>query len=121
MDIISAIIIAVLFLVMAFFLKSGLLETISLAAAVIFYMLTTRYARGITERGVVISGGNFLFLREYRFSELKQVNVSNDGDLVSFAIVVAQRNFVDIQRYPKELKPDLVKIFKDNNVIIIYK
>ena len=121
MDIISVLMVALIFVIAAYFLKFDIVQTIILSLSVIFYMLTSRYSRGITANGVMISGASPLFSREYKFNQLKQVNISNDKDLVNVSVVVRDKNFVDIQRYPIKMKPDLVKIFKGEKVNIVYK
>lgn len=121
MDIISMIMVAVIFFIAAYLLKFEIIQTIILCLAVIFYMLASRYSRGITDEGAMISGASPLFSREYKFSQLKQVNISNDKGLVNVAIVAKDKNYVDIQRYPIRMKPDLVKVFKAEKVNIVYK
>lgn len=121
MDMISIALVGIIIIVAGYFFKAEILNIALIVISMVFYIGTSRYARGITENGVMINGGNPILLSEYKFDEIKQVNISNDGEYVAFAIVINKRNIVDIQRYPKDMKPKLVKIFKDNNVEIIYK
>lgn len=121
MDMISIGLVALIIIIAGFFFKARPINIGLIVISMVFYIATSRYGRGITENGVMINGGNPIMIGEYKFDEIKQVNVSNEGEYVAFAIVIKKRNIVDIQRYPKEMKPKLVKIFKDNNVQIIYK
>ena len=120
MDIVSMVFIWVLFAFFGYFLKSDIKDTIIMAIVASFYILTSRYARGFTENGVLVQAGSPFMTRELELSSVKQVNVKDDGDLVMFSIVT-KSNAVDIQRYDKKMKDKIIKKIKDNNILLIYK
>ena len=119
-DIVSMVFIWVLFAFFGYFLKSDIKDTIIMAIVASFYILTSRYARGFTENGVLVQAGSPFMTRELELSSVKQVNVKDDGDLVKFSIVT-KSNAVDIQRYDKKMKDKIIKKIKDNNILLIYK
>lgn len=120
MDIVSMVFIWVLFAFFGYFLKSDIKDTIIMAIVASFYILTSRYARGFTENGVLVQAGSPFMTRELELSSVKQVNVKDDGDFVMFSIVT-KSNAVDIQRYDKKIKDSIIKKIKDNNIALIYK
>lgn len=120
MDIVSMVFIWVLFAFFGYFLKSDIKDTIIMAIVASFYILTSRYARGFTENGVLVQAGSPFMTRELELSSVKQVNVKDDGDFVMFSIVT-KSNAVDIQRYDKKMKDKIIKKIKDNNILLIYK
>ncbi len=119
-DIVYMVFIWVLFAFFGYFLKSDIKDTIIMAIVASFYILTSRYARGFTENGVLVQAGSPFMTRELELSSVKQVNVKDDGDLVKFSIVT-KSNAVDIQRYDKKMKDKIIKKIKDNNILLIYK
>lgn len=119
-DIVSMVFIWILFAFFGYFLKSDIKDTIIMAIVASFYILTSRYARGFTENGVLVQAGSPFITRELELSSVKQVNVKDDGDLVMFSIVT-KSNAVDIQRYDKKMKDKIIKKIKDNNILLIYK
>lgn len=100
--------------------KADRTDTLLMVMVATLYVVSSRIGRGIADDGVILQAGNPIMTRKYKFDDLKQVNVSNDGDFAAFAIVV-NNNAVDIQRYPMDKKDELVSLFKKQNVQIIYK
>ena len=121
MDLVSIILVAILFFIFALIVKADYKETLALASAVILYLITQRANRGISKNGVMVNGGSILFLREYLFSDINYINVENEEEFVSFAIAIKGSNQVDLQRFKKSKKADIVSIFKNNGVKLVYK
>lgn len=120
MDWISIALLWLIFIIFARVVKADRTDTLLMVMVATLYVVSSRIGRGIADDGVILQAGNPIMTRKYKFDDLKQVNVSNDGALAAFAIVV-NNNAVDIQRYPVDKKDELVSLFKKQNVQIIYK
>lgn len=59
-------------------------------------------------------------VKEYGFTEIKEIDISDDGQLLMLSIVLKSKD-TDVQRYPIARKVELIKILKDNNISFTYK
>ena len=59
-------------------------------------------------------------VKEYGFSEIKEIAIGDDGQLLTLSIVLKSKT-TDVQRYPIARRRELLNILEDNNVFITYK
>ena len=84
------------------------------------YVLAARFNRGFLANGFIFQGNISFINQKHKFSDLKQVNFTTDDDQAVFTLVI-NSNSLDTWRFPIEKKDQILKIFKDNNVPVIYK
>ena len=119
MDFISIVFLWVLFILLGYFFKSDFKKVLVMAIVASFYLLTSKYARGVTEEGIIVQSKSFM-VKEYGFSEIKEIDISDDGQLLMLSIVLKSKD-TDVQRYPIARRRELLNILEDNNVFITYK
>ena len=121
MDLIALLIVAAIFAIASVFIKASAVQSVPMAASIIFYIFTSRWARGITNDGINVIGTGTMVIREYDFSKIKPVPITSDGDYLQYVIRVNDRASYDIQRYKKNYKEEIAKIFNENKLVFAYK
>lgn len=119
MDFISIVFLWALFILVGYFFKSDFKKVLVMAIIASFYLLTSKYARGITEEGIIVQTKSFM-VKEYGFSEIKEIAIGDDGKLLTLSIFLKSKD-TDVQRYPIAKKVELLKILEDNNIFFTYK
>lgn len=120
MDIISILFIWIIFFAFAYFVKFKIQETLIMCIVMSIYVLAARFNRGFLADGFIFQGNISFINQKHKFSDLKQVNFATEGDQAIFTLVV-NSNSLDTWRFPIEKKDQILKIFKDNNVQVVYK
>lgn len=120
MDIISILFIWIIFFAFAYFVKFKIQETLIMCIVMSIYVLAARFNRGFLLDGFIFQGNVSFINQKHKFSDLKQVNFTTDDDQAVFTLVI-NSNSLDTWRFPIEKKDQILKIFKDNNVPVIYK
>ena len=120
MDIISILFVWIIFFAFAYFVKFKIQETLIMCIVMSIYVLAARFNRGFLADGFIFQGNVSFINQEHKFSDLKQVNFTTDDDQAVFTLVI-NSNSLDTWRFPIEKKNQILKIFKDNNVPVIYK
>lgn len=120
MDIISILFVWIIFFAFAYFVKFKIQETLIMCIVMSIYVLAARFNRGFLPDGFIFQGNVSFINQKHKFSDLKQVNFTTDDDQAVFTLVI-NSNSLDTWRFPIEKKDEILKIFKDNNVPVIYK
>lgn len=119
-DILGVFLVWLIFAVFAYFINFDIVETLIMCLAVSVYFLAARYNRGFLVDGFVFQGNISFVNQKKSFSDLKQVNFSKEDDQAVFTLVV-NSNSIDTWRFPLDKKDEILKIFKDNNIPVVYK
>lgn len=121
MDMVILIFVGALFMIVSRLMKSDLRNSIIMAICILFYIFTSRWARGITKNGINVIGNTYMLVREIDFDKINPIKVMDDGDYLQYPIKIKGKMTIDIQRYKKEKKSELADVFSKNKVIFTYK
>ena len=120
MDIISLLFVWIIFIAFGYFVKFNTGEIFLMCMVMTVYFLAARFNRGFLPDGFIFQGNISFINQKHKFSDLKQVNFTNEDNQAVFTLVV-NSNSIDTWRFPMEKKDEILKTFKDNKVQVIYK
>ena len=120
MDILSILLVWIIFIVFGYFIKFKIKETFIMCLVMSIYVLAMRLNRGFLPNGFIFQGNVSFINQKHKFTDLKQVNLKTENNQAVFTLVV-NSNSIDTWRFPIEKKDEILKIFKDNKVQVIYK
>lgn len=119
-DVLGVFLVWLIFAVFAYFINFDIVETLIMCLAASVYFIAARYNRGFLVDSFVFQG-NISFINQIRpFSSLKKVNFSKKDGQAVFTLLVNVNN-IDTWRFPSDMSSQILKIFKDNHVPVIYK
>ena len=121
MDISVLIFAGALFILVSWLMKSDLRDSIVMTSSILFYIFSSRWARGITKNGINVIGTTYILVREYDFDKINPIRVIKDGEYLEYPIKVKGKMSIDIQRYKIEMKSEIASVFSKNKVIFTYK
>lgn len=121
MDIAILIFVGVLFMIVSRLMKSDLRYSLIMDFCILFYIFTSRWARGITKNGINVIGNTYMLVHEFDFDKINPIKVMDDGDYLQYPIKTKGKMSIDIQRYKKEKKSEIAYVFSKNKVIFTYK
>lgn len=119
-DILSLLFVWLIFIIFGYFIKFKTSETFVICIAISIYVILARFNRGFLADGFIFQGNISFINQKHKFSDLKQVNFTTDDKQAVFTLVI-DSNSIDTWRFPIDKKDEILKIFKDNKVQVIYK
>ncbi|WP_394010962.1 hypothetical protein [Anaerococcus cruorum] len=120
MDILSILLVWIIFIVFGYFIKFKTSETFIMCLVMSIYVLAVRLNRGFLPDGFIFQGNVSFINQKHKFTDLKQVNLKTEDNQAVFTLVV-NSNSIDTWRFPLDKKDEILKIFKDNNIPVVYK
>lgn len=120
MDTLSLLFVWLIFIVFGYFIKFKISETFVMCVVISIYVIAARFNRGFLHDGFIFQGNVSFINQKHEFSDLKQVNFITEDKQAIFTLVI-NSNSIDTWRFPIEKKDEILKIFKDNKVQVIYK
>ena len=120
MDIISTVLVWLIFGAFAYFVKFRIGETLIMCIVMSIYVLAARFNRGFLPDGFIFQGNISFINQRHKFSDLKQVNFTTEDAQAVFTLVI-NSNSIDTWRFPIGKKDEILKIFKSHNVPVVYK
>lgn len=119
-DILSFLFVWIIFIIFGYFIKFKTSEIFIICIAISIYVILARFNRGFLADGFIFQGNISFINQKHKFSDLKQVNFTTDDKQGVFTLVI-NSNSIDTWRFPIDKKDEILKIFKDNKVQVIYK
>jgi len=119
-DILSLLFVWIIFIIFGYFIKFKTSEIFIICIAISIYVILARFNRGFLADGFIFQGNVSFINQKHKFSDLKQVNFTTDDKQAVFTLVI-NSNSIDTWRFPIDKKDEILKIFKDNKVQVIYK
>lgn len=119
-DILSLLFVWIIFIIFGYFIKFKTSEIFIICIAISIYVILARFNRGFLHDGFIFQGNISFINQKHKFSDLKQVNFTTDDKQAVFTLVI-DSNSIDTWRFPIDKKDEILKIFKDNKVQVIYK
>jgi hypothetical protein len=119
-DILSLLFVWIIFIIFGYFIKFKTSEIFIICIAISIYVILARFNRGFLADGFIFQGNISFINQKHKFSDLKQVNFTTDDKQAVFTLVI-NSNSIDTWRFPIDKKDEILKIFKDNKVQVIYK
>ncbi len=119
-DILSLLFVWIIFIIFGYFIKFKTSEIFIICIAISIYVILARFNRGFLADGFIFQGNVSFINQKHKFSDLKQVNFTTDDKQAVFTLVI-DSNSIDTWRFPIDKKDEILKIFKDNKVQVIYK
>lgn len=120
MDILSILLVWIIFIVFGYFIKFKTSETFIMCLVMSIYVLAVRLNRGFLPNGFIFQGNVSFINQKHKFADLKQVNLKTEDNQAVFTLVV-NSNSIDTWRFPLDKKDEVLKIFKDNDIPVVYK
>lgn len=120
MDILSILLVWIIFIVFGYFIKFKIKETFIMCLVMSIYVLAMRLNRGFLPNGFIFQGNVSFINQKHKFTDLKQVNLKTENNQAVFTLVV-NSNSIDTWRFPLDKKDEVLKIFKDNDIPVVYK
>ena len=118
--ILSILFVWIIFIIFGYFIKFKTSEIFIICIAISIYVILARFNRGFLADGFIFQGNVSFINQKHKFSDLKQVNFTTDDKQAVFTLVI-NSNSIDTWRFPIDKKDEILKIFKDNKVQVIYK
>ena len=119
-DILSLLFVWIIFIIFGYFIKFKTSEIFIICIAISIYVILARFNRGFLADGFIFQGNISFINQKHKFSDLNQVNFTTDDKQGVFTLVI-DSNSIDTWRFPIDKKDEILKIFKDNKVQVIYK
>ena len=110
-DILSLLFVWIIFIIFGYFIKFKTSEIFIICIAISIYVILARFNRGFLADGFIFQGNVSFINQKHKFSDLKQA---------VFTLVI-DSNSIDTWRFPIDKKDEILKIFKNNKVQVIYK
>ena len=120
MDTLSLLFVWLIFIVFGYFIKFKISETFVMCVVISIYVIAARFNRGFLADGFIFQGNISFINQKHKFSDLKQINFTTDDKQAVFTLVI-DSNSIDTWRFPIDKKDEILKIFKNNKVQVIYK
>ncbi|WP_394019179.1 hypothetical protein [Anaerococcus cruorum] len=120
MDILSILLVWIIFIVFGYFIKFKTSETFIMCLVMSIYVLAVRLNRGFLPNGFIFQGNVSFINQKHKFADLKQVNLKTEDNQAVFTLVV-NSNSIDTWRFPLDKKDEILKIFKSHNIPVVYK